>query len=80
MITSVLVWISDISKLDGYLNMTPKQREIYDSTRPTIDSLEREKLLSTESTSDFLADDNEQLQSEDTIRNRYITRIGTPVN
>ncbi|KAF7990761.1 hypothetical protein HCN44_000566 [Aphidius gifuensis] len=79
LITSVLVWISDISKLDGYLNMTPKQREIYDSTRPTIDSLEREKLLSTESTSDFLADDNGQSQNEDTIRNRYITRTGTPI-
>ncbi|XP_057329368.1 major facilitator superfamily domain-containing protein 1-like [Microplitis mediator] len=76
LITSTLIWISDSSKTGGYLNMTPKQREIYEANRPSINTVEREKLLSASSTSDLTADDLLQPQSDITIRNRYLSRIG----
>ncbi|XP_063993855.1 major facilitator superfamily domain-containing protein 1-like [Diachasmimorpha longicaudata] len=76
LVTSVIIWVNDVSKTGGYLNMTPKQREIYEASRPTVDRLEREKLLSNESTSDLSADDLLQPQSDISIRNRYLSRIG----
>ncbi len=64
----------------GYLNMTPGQRERYETVQCTPESLEREKLLSSECTSDFSADSLMQPQSDISIRNRYLSRIGAMVN
>lgn len=76
MITSVAIWVSDVATSGGYLNMTPGQREKYEEIRRTPESLEREKLLSPESTSDLSTDDLLQPQSDISIRNRYLARIG----
>lgn len=56
--------------------MTPGQREKYEEIRRTPESLEREKLLAPESTSDLSTDDLLQPQSDISIRNRYLSRIG----
>lgn len=80
LIATVAIWISDSASNDGFLNMTPGEREQYALDRPTQDSLEREKLLSTESTSDLSADDLLQPQSDIRIRNRYLSRIGAAVS
>lgn len=79
LITSVAIWVSDIANTGGYLNMTPGQREKYEQIRRTPESLEREKLLSPESTSDLSTDDLLQPQSDISIRNRYLSRIGAMV-
>lgn len=79
MITAGAIWIMDIATSNGYLNMTPGQRERYETFRCTPESLEREKLLS-ECTSDFTADNLMQPQSDISIRNRYLSRIGAMVN
>lgn len=76
LITAVAIWVSDTATSGGYLNMTPGQREKYEQIRRTPESLEREKLLSPESTSDLSADDLLQPQSDINIRNRYLSRIG----
>lgn len=60
--------------------MTPKQRERYESVRCTPESLEREKLLSSECTSDLVSDNLMQPQSDISIRNRYLSRIGAMVS
>lgn len=75
LITSVAIWMSDIVN-GGYLNMTPNQREKYDDSRKASDLLEKEKLLSVESTSDLSGDDLLQPKSHVCIRNRYLSRIG----
>ena len=59
--------------------MTPEERETFGANRNSRDTLEREKLLPTESTSDLSADDLLQPQSDITIRNRYLSRIGAAV-
>jgi len=79
LITSGAIWVSDIATSGGYLNMTPGQRERYEALRCTPESLEREKLLS-ECTSDLSADNLMQPQSDISIRNRYLSRIGAMVN
>ncbi|XP_031842046.1 lysosomal dipeptide transporter MFSD1 isoform X2 [Nomia melanderi] len=79
LITSVAIWVLDIVTTGGYLNMTPGQREKHEQLRITPESLEREKLLSTESTSDLFTDDLLQPQSDISIRNRYLSRIGAMV-
>lgn len=79
LVTSVAIWLSDITANDGYLNMTPGQREKYDKTRRTSESLERRKLLSPESTSDLSTDHPLPHQSDISIRNRYLSRIGAMV-
>lgn len=79
LITAVLIWVCDVATSGGYLNMTPGQRERYEEIRRTPESLEREKLLSPESTSDLSADDLLQPQSDISIRNRYLSRIGAMV-
>ncbi|XP_033325269.1 lysosomal dipeptide transporter MFSD1 isoform X1 [Megalopta genalis] len=79
LITSVAIWLLDVAVHDGYLNMSPDQREKYDKLRRTPESLEREKLLSAESTSDLSTDDLLQPQSDVSIRNRYLSRIGAMV-
>ncbi|XP_034947217.1 major facilitator superfamily domain-containing protein 1-like isoform X2 [Chelonus insularis] len=76
LITAVCIWVWDLSETGGFLNMTPNQRKLHEANRPTLDSLEREKLLSAGSTSDFSADDLLQPQSDINIRNRYLSRIG----
>ncbi|KAH0554201.1 major facilitator superfamily domain-containing protein 1-like [Cotesia glomerata] len=76
LITCTLIWVVDFSKTGGYLNMTPKQREIYEESQPSINTTEREKLLSAGSTSDLSGDDLLQPQSDINIRNRYLSRIG----
>ncbi|XP_076244875.1 lysosomal dipeptide transporter MFSD1 isoform X2 [Calliopsis andreniformis] len=79
LLTAVAIWVLDIATTSGYLNMTPGQREKYEEIRRTPESLEREKLLSPESTSDLSADDLLQPQSDISIRNRYLSRIGAMV-
>ncbi|KAK1117674.1 hypothetical protein K0M31_015841 [Melipona bicolor] len=74
LITAVAIWVSDVAITGGYLNMTPSQREKYEQIQRTPESLEREKLLTSESTSDLSTDD--QPQSDISIRNRYLSRIG----
>ncbi|CAK9830720.1 Major facilitator superfamily domain-containing protein 1 [Anthophora retusa] len=76
LITAILIWVSDVATTGGYLNMTPSQREQYEKVRQTPESLEREKLLATESTSDLSTDDLLQSPSDISIRNRYLSRIG----
>lgn len=68
--------MSDLSTSGGYLNMTPGQREKCEELQRTPESLERRKLLAPESTSDLSTDDLLQPQSEISIRNRYLYRIG----
>lgn len=80
LITAGAIWVSDIATSGGYLNMTPGQRERYETLRCTPENLEREKLLSSECTSDFSADSLMQPQSDISIRNRYLSRIGAMVN
>jgi len=80
LITSGAIWVSDMATSGGYLNMTPEQRERYEAVQCTPESLEREKLLSSECTSDFSADSLIQPQSDISIRNRYLSRIGAMVN
>ncbi|XP_028046162.1 major facilitator superfamily domain-containing protein 1 isoform X2 [Monomorium pharaonis] len=79
LITAGAIWVSDTATSGGYLNMTPKQRERYEAIQCTPESLEREKLLSSECTSDFSADSLMQPQSDISIRNRYLSRIGAMV-
>ncbi|KAL0105712.1 hypothetical protein PUN28_015880 [Cardiocondyla obscurior] len=79
LITAGAIWVLDMTTSGGYLNMTPKQRERYDAVQYTPESLEREKLLSSECTSDFSADSLMQPQSDISIRNRYLSRIGAMV-
>ncbi|XP_017889471.1 major facilitator superfamily domain-containing protein 1-like isoform X2 [Ceratina calcarata] len=76
LITSVAIWVWDVATSGGYLNMTPGEREKYEALRRTPESLEREKLLSPESTSDLSTDDLLPSQSDINIRNRYLSRIG----
>lgn len=76
LITTVAIWLLDAATGDSYLNMTPSQREKHDALRRSPESLEREKLLSPESTSDLSTDDLLQPQSDISIRNRYLARIG----
>lgn len=78
LITAGAIWISDLTTSGGYLNMTPGQREKYEQLRCTPESLEREKLLSPQSTSD-LSTDLLQSRSDTSIRNRYLSRIGAMV-
>lgn len=80
LITAGAIWVSDIATSGGYLNMTPGQRERFESVRCTPESLEREKLLSSECTSDFAPDTLMQPQSDISIRNRYLSRIGAMVS
>ncbi|XP_012278627.1 major facilitator superfamily domain-containing protein 1 [Orussus abietinus] len=79
LITSMVIWIVDVRTNNGYLNMTPGQREKFEEGRQALESLEREKLLSTASTSDLSADDLLQPQSDIRIRNRYLARIGARI-
>ncbi|GAB1862909.1 Major facilitator superfamily domain-containing protein 1 [Camponotus japonicus] len=79
LITAGAIWITDAATSSGYLNMTPGQRERYETLRCTPESLEREKLLSSECTADFSADGLMQPQSDISIRNRYLSRIGAMV-
>lgn len=79
LITAVAIWLLDTATSGGYLNMTPGQREKYEQIRGTPESLEREKLLSPESTSDLSVDELLQPQSDISIRNRYLSRIGAMV-
>lgn len=79
LITAGAIWISDLATSGGYLNMTPGQREQYEM-RCTPERLEREKLLSSECTSDLSADSLMQPQSDISIRNRYLSRIGAMVS
>ena len=74
-----MIWISDANQLGGYLNMTPKQREHYES--PCVPQVtENERLLAAGgSTSDLSGDDLLQPQSASSMRNRYLTRIGAEV-
>lgn len=76
MITAVAIWMTDIATSGGYLNMTPSQREKYEEIRRSPESFERAKLLAPESTSDLSTDDLLQPQSDISIRNRYLSRIG----
>ncbi|OAD46998.1 Major facilitator superfamily domain-containing protein 1, partial [Eufriesea mexicana] len=76
LITAVAIWMSDLSTSGGYLNMTPGQREKYEEMQRSPESLERRKLLAPESTSDLSTDDLLQPQSDISIRNRYLYRIG----
>lgn len=69
--------MTDIATSGGYLNMTPSQREKYEEIRRNSpESFERAKLLAPESTSDLSTDDLLQPQSDISIRNRYLSRIG----
>lgn len=68
--------MTDIATSGGYLNMTPSQREKYEEIRRSPESFERAKLLAPESTSDLSTDDLLQPQSDISIRNRYLSRIG----
>lgn len=79
LITAAAIWVSDLITTGGYLNMTPGQREQYETVRCTPESLEREKLL-PECTADLSADELMQPQSDISIRNRYLSRIGAMVN
>nr|XP_050864060.1 major facilitator superfamily domain-containing protein 1-like isoform X1 [Vespula vulgaris] len=79
LITAAAIWVSDMATSGGYLNMTPGQREKYEEIRHTPESLERKKLLSPESTSDLSVDDLLQPQSDISIRNRYLSRVGAMV-
>ncbi|XP_066582726.1 lysosomal dipeptide transporter MFSD1-like isoform X2 [Prorops nasuta] len=79
LLTAIAIWLSDIAT-GGYLNMTPKQREKYDECRGSSQSLEREKLLSPETMPDLSTDDLLQPQSDSSIRNRYLARIGAMVS
>lgn len=79
LITAVAIWVSDIATSGGYLNMTPGQRERCEAIRCTPESLEREKLL-PEYSGDLSADELMQPQSDISIRNRYLSRIGAMVN
>lgn len=76
LITAVAIWMTDIATSGGYLNMTPSQREKYEEIRRSPESFERAKLLAPESTSDLSTDDLLQPQSDISIRNRYLSRIG----
>ncbi|XP_011495086.1 PREDICTED: major facilitator superfamily domain-containing protein 1-like isoform X2 [Ceratosolen solmsi marchali] len=83
LITAIIIWISDSNSTGGYLNMSPKQRELYEKNPCLPQIMEREKLLSGDgSTSDLSGDDLLQPQSDTRMRNRYLTRIGaeTPVH
>lgn len=80
LITAGAIWVSDMATSGGYLNMTPGQREQYEAVQCTPESLEREKLLSLECTSDLSADSLIQPQSDIRIRNRYLSRIGAMVS
>lgn len=79
LIAAVAIWVVDATTSGGYLNMSANQREKYEEIQRTPESLEREKLLSPESTSDLSADDLLQPQSDISIRNRYLSRIGAKV-
>lgn len=79
LITAAAIWVTDMATSGGYLNMTPGQREKYEEIRHTPESLERKKLLSPESTSDLSVDDLLQPQSDISIRNRYLSRVGAMV-
>ncbi|XP_053978174.1 major facilitator superfamily domain-containing protein 1-like isoform X2 [Hylaeus anthracinus] len=79
LLTAVAIWMSDVATSGGYLNMTPGQRDKYQEIRQTPESLERAKLLSPESTSDLSTDDLLQPQSDTSIRNRYLSRIGAMI-
>lgn len=76
LITAIAIWMTDIATSGGYLNMTPSQREKYEEIRRSPESFERAKLLAPESTSDLSTDDLLQPQSDISIRNRYLSRIG----
>lgn len=76
LITATAIWVSDMATTGGYLNMSPAEREKCGEIRHTPESLERKKLLSPESTSDLSTDDLLQPQSDTSIRNRYISRVG----
>lgn len=79
LVTAVAIYLTDMATNNGYLNMTPEQREEYELVRCTPENLEREKLLSSECTSDFAPDNLMQPQSDISIRNRYLSRIGAMV-
>lgn len=79
LITAIAIWVSDVATNGGYLNMTPGQRERYEPIRCAPETLERAKLL-PECTADLSADELMQPQSDISIRNRYLSRIGAMVN
>ncbi|KOC71151.1 Major facilitator superfamily domain-containing protein 1 [Habropoda laboriosa] len=66
LITAIAMWVLDVATNGGYLNMTPGQKEQYEKS----ESLERERLLGPESTSDLSTDDLLPSPSDICIRNR----------
>lgn len=78
LITSVVIWILDTNS-SGLLNMTPRQREVFERNRLAAEALEREKLLASGSMSDITPHDLLQPHSDFHIRNRYLSRIGAPL-
>ncbi|KAL0274102.1 UNVERIFIED_CONTAM: hypothetical protein PYX00_006612 [Menopon gallinae] len=75
LITIIIIWIYDSLK-SGVLNMSVKEREIYEANKLAGDVLEREKLLASGSMSDNPPHNMSQPQSDFHIRNRYLSRIG----
>lgn len=76
--TSVVIWIIDRQR-SGILNMTPRQREVFERSQLAAEALEREKLLASGSMSDITPHDLLQPHSDFHIRNRYLSRIGAPL-
>ncbi|CAH0392633.1 unnamed protein product [Bemisia tabaci] len=81
----IFIWIHDYMT-SGILNMTVKQREIYERNRLAAEILEHEKLLAAGSMSDITPHDllqphSDLLQphSDLYIRNRFLSRIGASI-
>lgn len=75
LIAIVVIWIYD-SVNSGVLNMSVKEREVYEANRLAAEILEREKLLASGSMADITPHDLLQPHSDFHIRNRYLSRIG----
>ncbi|XP_025832730.1 major facilitator superfamily domain-containing protein 1 isoform X2 [Agrilus planipennis] len=69
---TLVVWIVD-SKKGGMLNMTPANREAYNQNRLEAERDEEEKLIADGSSS-------VQTSSDFEVRNRYLSRIGAPLD
>ncbi|EEB18317.1 transport protein, putative [Pediculus humanus corporis] len=78
LIAIVVIWIFD-SLRNGILNMSVKERDLYESNKLGSEILEREKLLASGSMADVTPQDLLSPQSDFYIRNRYLSRIGARV-
>lgn len=75
LITAVIIYILDTNQTGGYLNMSPKQRELYNGSPHVREVTEREKLLARAgSTSDLSGDDFLQPQPNEQMGSLYQAR------